>query len=300
MCILDLTQSAMSVVDSYLSTRMRLAESTKLTYRSDLNAFVVANSHLALTDLTQEQLRRYFANLRRDGMAQRTLLRKASVIRGFMAFVHGKNSARALEFANLKVGKVPQGLPKPIPESTLSKMFDLLYLDFRSSKDPKVLRDIVILELLYGSGLRVGELCILGVNDIDCRAKFVRVFGKGKKERIVPISDAAAKALEHFVRLSALPKPGLGGIPLFVNSSNKPITARDVRRIVDSRAPYRVSPHQIRHSFATDLLTHGADLRSVQELLGHQSVATTQIYTKVSLAMLKEVHNKTHPRANDK
>ena len=285
-------------VDRYLAGRNRLSESSRATYRSDLRAFVGEFGDPIGADIVD--LKRYFARLRRDGMSQRTLLRKASVVRGYIEYLHRDLPGGGSPAAALRVGRVPQGLPKPIPEATLAKMFESLYLQYRVKPNANLLRDIVVLELIYGSGLRVSECCGLRVTDIDTKARFVRVLGKGAKERFVPISAASARAFERYVSAAAIDGPFGQAVALFPNAKGKALTPRDIRRILDRHAPYPISPHQLRHSFATDLLTHGADLRSVQELLGHKSVATTQIYTKVSLEMLKDTHAKTHPRANDR
>ncbi len=279
-------------VDEYLRARARLAPSTLATYRSDLVAFVEFLRSADLDALDAASLKRYFATLRRDGLSQRTLLRKASVVRGFVSHVSRSQGAPAAP--RIKVGKAPSGLPKPVPERVVSRLLDGLGDQAEASPDPYVLRDLAMLELLYGSGLRVSELCGLARADVDLKRGFVRVLGKGAKERFVPISGPAAHALQSYLAR------GLGGTGrLFLNRRAKPMTPRDVRRALQRRAPFAISPHQLRHSFATDLLTHGADLRSVQELLGHSSVATTQIYTKVSLELLKDVHKQTHPHGTE-
>lgn len=275
-------------VGEYLRTRARLAPSTLVTYRSDLVAFIEFLRSTGLDELDAAVLKRYFATLRRDGLSQRTLLRKASVVRGFVSYISSSEGAPAAP--RIKVGKAPQGLPKPVPERVVARLLDGLGGQAEATHDPYVLRDLAMLELLYGSGLRVSELCGLARADVDLKRGFVRVLGKGAKERFVPISGPAENALRHYLA------EGLGGTGrLFLNRRANPITPRDVRRALQRRAPFAISPHQLRHSFATDLLTHGADLRSVQELLGHASVATTQIYTKVSLELLKDVHKQTHP-----
>ncbi len=279
-------------VEDYLRARARLAPSTRTTYRSDLVAFVNFVRAAELDALDPAVLKRYFATLRRDGLAQRTLLRKASVVRGFTSHlcrVYGVAAA-----PRIKVGKAPRGLPKPVPERVVARLLDGLGEQALASHDSYALRDLVMFELVYGSGLRVSELCGLARADVDLKGGFVRVLGKGAKERFVPISAPASHALMCYL------SEGHGGSGrLFLNRRANPITPRDVRRALQRRAPFAISPHQLRHSFATDLLTHGADLRSVQELLGHSSVATTQIYTKVSLELLKDVHKQTHPHGTE-
>ena len=279
-------------VEEYLRVRARLAPSTQATYRSDLVAFVNFVRSAELDVFDPAALKRYFATLRRDGLSQRTLLRKASVVRGFVTHLSRSNGVATAP--RIRVGKAPHGLPKPVPERVVGRLLDGLGEEADASQDPYVLRDLAMFELVYGSGLRVSELCGLARADVDLRRGFVRVLGKGAKERFVPISGAASRALERYL------SGGQGGTGrLFLNRRDQPITPRDVRRALQRRAPFAISPHQLRHSFATDLLTHGADLRSVQELLGHASVATTQIYTKVSLELLKDVHKQTHPHGTE-
>jgi site-specific recombinase XerD len=160
-----------------------------------------------------------------------------------------------------------------------------------------------VLELLYGSGLRVSEVCGLTVEDLDLRRGWLSVWGKGSKQRRVPLSAPAVDALRAWVRsgrtaaLTAWPSAGGAHDALFVNRRGRPLTPRDVRRILDHRSPVPTHPHALRHTYATHLLDGGADLRAVQELLGHADLATTQIYTHVSRERLRRVFDATHPRA---
>jgi site-specific recombinase XerD len=162
-------------------------------------------------------------------------------------------------------------------------------------------RDDAVLELLYGSGIRVSELCRLNRGDVDLRRRRATVWGKGARQRVVPISAPAAAALRR--HLDADGSLHDGAVPaddrdaLFLNSRHRRLGPRDVRRIVDRRSPVPTHPHALRHSFATHLLDGGADLRVVQELLGHRDVATTQVYTHVSRERLRTIHTTTHPRA---
>ncbi|HMJ74887.1 MAG TPA: tyrosine-type recombinase/integrase, partial [Iamia sp.] len=158
-------------------------------------------------------------------------------------------------------------------------------------------RDDAVIELLYGSGLRVSELCGLGPDHIDLDRAAVRVMGKGDKERIVPVSEPAVAAVRRWLPRRA-ELIGTQPVPnLFVNRRGNPLTPRDVRRILDGRAASPTHPHALRHSYATHLLDGGADLRAVQALLGHEDLRTTQVYTHVSRERLREVHTDTHPRA---
>jgi site-specific recombinase XerD len=159
-------------------------------------------------------------------------------------------------------------------------------------------RDDAVLEVLYGSGLRVSELCGLDVDNLDLTARWVTVWGKGSKQRRVPLSEAAVTAVQAWLRDG---RPLLigeeSGAAAFVNRRARRVTPRDIRRILDHRASQPTHPHALRHSFATHLLDGGADLRVVQELLGHASLQTTQVYTHVSKERLLQTHERTHPRA---
>jgi site-specific recombinase XerD len=167
--------------------------------------------------------------------------------------------------------------------------------------EPVRLRDDAVLELLYGSGLRVAELCSLAPRDIDTSSRTIRVWGKGAKQRIVPMSAPAMAAIDGWLERGrpafASPASPTDATALFRNRRGRRLTPRDVRRIVDHRSAAPTHPHALRHTFATHLLDGGADLRTVQELLGHADLGTTQIYTHVSRERLRRVYDETHPRA---
>jgi len=157
-------------------------------------------------------------------------------------------------------------------------------------------RDDAVLELLYGSGLRVAELCRLDLGDVDLDRRLVRVVGKGSKRRVVPVGQPAAGAVAAWISCRSRLAGPAAGAALLCNRVGRRLGERDVRRLLDRRAASHTSPHALRHTFATHLLDGGADLRVVQELLGHESVATTQVYTHVSKERLLHVHERTHPR----
>ena len=188
-------------------------------------------------------------------------------------------------------------LPSVVSDDDLSELLgDSSNVRLDDDADsPRRLRDDAIVELLYGSGLRVSELCSLTASSIDLNAATIRVWGKGDKERIVPLSAPATAALQQL--LDSVPGAANSREPLFTNQRNNPLTPRDVRRILDRRSPVPTHPHALRHTFATHLLDGGADLRTAQELLGHADLSTTQIYTHVSKERLQRVHRSSHPRA---
>ncbi len=284
-------------VDDYIDKRISLAVSTRKQYRSDLFDLVDVAIELGVPDLSNDSLRVIFAHYRKGRLAQRTILRKASVARGFVDFVFSEDGLIDTS-RPLKVGKGVHSLPRPMPSATTSCILEGVKEAAKSKRNWVTAQDWLILELLYGSGLRVSEVAGLTFGQIDTRGGFVRVIGKGSKVRDVPISSATVEAYENFIAVVGLSGLRIGE-NIFVNQRSNPLTPRDIRRVVDRWSLTPTSPHRFRHSFATDLLNGGADLRSVQEMMGHSSVATTSIYTAISLSALKEVHSKTHPLSND-
>ena len=284
-------------VDDYIDKRISLAVSTRKQYRSDLFDLVDVAIELGVPDLSNDSLRVIFAHYRKGRLSQRTILRKASVARGFVDFVFSEDGLIDTS-RPLKVGKGVHSLPRPMPSATTSRILEGAKEAAKSKRERVTAQDWLILELLYGSGLRVSEVAGLTFGQIDIRGGFVRVIGKGSKVRDVPISSATVEAYENFIAVVGLSGLRIGE-NIFVNQRSNPLTPRDIRRVVDRWSLTPTSPHRFRHSFATDLLNGGADLRSVQEMMGHSSVATTSIYTAISLSALKEVHSKTHPLSND-
>jgi integrase/recombinase XerC len=252
-------------------------------------------------DLDRRVLRRYVAFLSERQYARRSIARKLSAIRSMLEWAVTRGLLGANPARDLSTLKLDRPLPKALKAADVAALCELPPDD-----DPRGLRDRAAIELLYGSGLRVGELCALDLEDVDLRAMAVRVMGKGRKERRVPISRPAAAALRAYLSgarselLAAkeiVPEPHA----LLINTRSGRLNPRSVRAILarylkaEGRSP--VGPHALRHSFATHLLDNGADLRAVQELLGHESLATTQIYTHVSTERLRAVYEQSHPRA---
>ena len=249
--------------------------------------------------VTRLILRRYVAYLATRGYARRTMARKVSALRRYFDWLR-RIGAIAVDPSQRLTAPAGDGrLPRVLSHSEVQVMLD--QPPARVDDDPEAirLRDDAVLELLYGSGLRVAELCGLRPGDIDLSRRLVTVWGKGSKQRQVPISPPAAEAVAGWVERGrgALVSAETPGDALFLNRRGHRLGPRDVRRVVDRRAPTPTHPHALRHSFATHLLDGGADLRVVQELLGHSSLQTTQVYTHVSTERLKSVHQHTHPRA---
>lgn len=262
-------------------------------YRGDLRQFGVFCTRMGLENLPQVNrltIRRFLAQLTTRGLAPRSSARKLSAVRSFLE----DGVRRGLVEANVAVGipqpKRPRTLPKALPSAAL-----LRALDAFDAIEPLDLRDRAIVELLYGTGLRVSELASLDVGDID-GTEFLHVTGKGDRDRVVPIGETARHAVDRYV---ADGRPGLAtpdaGSALWVGARGGALDTRGVRRIVKRRLG--TFPHALRHSFATHMLENGADLRTVQELLGHAELGTTQIYTSVSRRHLRNTYDRSHPRA---
>jgi site-specific recombinase XerD len=299
-----------------------LSRHTVAAYRADVVglASFLARGGGNLKGAGYPTLRRWLAHLRTRGYARATISRKAAAVRVFYAWAHRRAAVAADPSLLLTAPSPANRLP------IVLKRGEVECLLAAPSTDETGVRDAAVLELLYGSGLRVAELCRLDVDDVDLRAQRVRVLGKGSKERIVPVGDFAVEALRTYLersrptlaerghaapsaeRAAARPeraaRPSDDGRPggaLFLTGRGRRISDRAVRRVVEryrAAIPGRTaSPHTLRHSFATHLLDGGAELRVVQELLGHASAATTQRYTHVSKSRLFEVYRQSHPRA---
>jgi len=286
----------------FAASLTNVSANTTAAYRRDLEGFVVWAGRSGRDEpgsVDRLLLRRYLAYLHTRGYAPRSVARKASALRRYFAWLR---HVGAVEVDPARALSAPAG------ESRLPRV--LSGPAARTDDDPAAqrLRDDAVLEVLYGCGLRVGELCGLDLTDVALRTRTLTVWGKGAKQRQVPLGQPAADALEGWLlrgRPEVAAASGSAGAPLepaaeaavFLNRRRHRLTPRDVRRIVDRRAAAPTHPHALRHSYATHLLDGGADLRVVQELLGHSDVATTQIYTHVSKERLKQVHGSTHPRA---
>jgi integrase/recombinase XerC len=283
-----------------------LSPNTVVAYRRDLTqvASFLSRTDASLLDATYPLLRRFLAQQHTLGLARASIARRVGAIHTFYRWALADGRVPADPSVLLGRPKVVNRLPsvlRPREAADLSEA-PIVIPEADDLEHAVALRDRAILELLYGSGLRVGELAGLTVDRVDLRRQRVLVMGKGSKEREVPISDFAAAAVEDWLDRGRPAMAGPGSKAMFWNRRTKPIGERDVRALV---AQYggrllpgrRVTPHTLRHSFATHLLEGGADIRAVQELLGHASVATTQRYTHVTRARLFEAYERSHPRA---
>jgi integrase/recombinase XerC len=287
-------------IDDFCDALASLAPATRAAYRHDIEAFVDFAERLGLDDPRQVDrrvLRRHLAQLGTLGRSPRTVARRLSALRRWFGWLRRHGLVDLDPTAGLSAPKGDARLPRVLKADELHQLLD--EPPARATAEPAVAaRDQAVLELLYGSGLRVAELCGLRIADVDLRVGFVTVWGKGSKQRRVPMSAPAAEAVRVWLDgpRAELAGPAAGD-HLFVNRRGKPLATRDVRRLLDARAPVPTHPHALRHSFATHLLDGGADLRVVQELLGHSDLTTTLGYTHVSRERLRRVVDATHPRA---
>ena len=292
----------------HLTNERRLSANTVAAYRRDLQQLAVflRRDRSGLGEATYPLLRRFLAQQHTLGYARASIARRVGAIHTFYRWAVADD--RLVDDPSLLLGrpKVISRLPtvlRPAEAAALSEAPSGGTAGSKpTSEDAVALRDRAVLELLYGSGLRVGEVASLTLDRIDLDRGRVLVHGKGDKEREVPMSDYAIDALEAYLG-AARPLLAAEGSPqLFFNRKKKPFSSRDIRTMVERYAGTlltgrRVTPHTLRHSFATHLLEGGADIRAVQELLGHASVATTQRYTHVSRSRLFEAYEQSHPRA---
>ncbi len=279
-----------------------MAPATTTAYRSDLDAFVEWAARAGVDDpggVDRLVARRYLAHLATRRYAKRTVARKASSIRRYFAWAVRTGRLAADPVAGLSAPSGGGRLPRVLRTDELAGLLDEPPAAVDADPPAVRLRDDAVLELLYGSGLRVAELCGLTPGDVDLDRSLVTVWGKGSKQRQVPMSAPAVDAIRGWL------DDGRAGLAdertppdaLFLNRLGRRLGSRDVRRIIDRRSAAPTHPHALRHTYATHLLDGGADLRAVQELLGHADLSTTQHYTHVSKERLRSVHEATHPRA---
>ena len=289
----------------YLATERNASDLTIKAYREDLIGLIEWLEHSTGAvpkpeELTPQALRGYQAALQEAGYARTTISRKLASLRSFFKFAQRKGVAKINPAKPLRNPRKQRKLPHVLTSDEVGRL-----LNAPSHRNPAGIRDRAILETLYSAGLRVSELVGLCDGDLDFDEQITRVRGKGRKERISPLGSYAIRAIREYesVRARHAKEASLGrGAAVFVNRFGNRLTTRSVGRMLEkyiakSQLDGRTSPHTLRHSFATHLLDRGADIRSVQELLGHKSLATTQIYTHVSAANLRAIYEKAHPRA---
>ncbi|MBA3468070.1 MAG: site-specific tyrosine recombinase XerD [Herpetosiphonaceae bacterium] len=285
----------------YLTVERGLSTNTTAAYRTDLEQFVQftnERNQRTWSEITRDDLVSFLIFLKEKRYATSTVARRTAAIKSFFDYLVAENVVVVNPTEHLDSPKVDRFLPKAI---TVTQVDELLELPL-TSNGPEGLRDKAMLELLYATGMRVSELVALNVTDVDMVAQHVRCIGKGNKERMLPIAGTATTALEEYLDMG---RGQIGRSPeekaLFLNHRGKRLTRQGFWLILKGYAEqlglHDLTPHTLRHSFATHMLNNGADLRSVQELLGHASISTTQIYTQVSTDRLHKVYDKAHPRA---
>lgn len=283
----------------YLEIEKNASPHTLSNYKRDISQFsdfLDYESGTEISDAAPAKVRAWLGQFHAKGYDKSTRARKLSALKTFYKFLVREGYSKINPVIGISGPKKDKKLPKFLDKTQIIKLLE--------SPDDTLsgLRDRAILEMLYSSGIRVSELAGLDTDDVDFISESVKVRGKGKKERIVPAGRPAVLALKkYFDRRKGLEK-FRNAEAVFCNRSGKRITTRTVERIVikymkKAGIPVRISPHSIRHTFATHMLDAGADLRSVQELLGHESISTTQIYTHITPERLKQVYDKAHPRA---
>ncbi len=273
-------------------------------YGRDIEAFCTWLEVEALTvaSLSDADFERYFTLLRHGARADSSIARAMSSIHGWFGFMVDEGQLGSDPTARIKGSRRGRTLPKPLPEEQMTALLDSLI-----GETPPDLRDKALLELLYGTGARVSEVVGINLQDLDFDEELILLTGKGSKQRLVPMGATLRKSLENF-----LAPGGRSGFPdskksskLFLNARGGALTRQGVALIIDKRALVagidrsKISAHVFRHSCATHMLAHGADIRVVQELLGHASISTTQLYTAVSVTSLKREYQNAHPRAHD-
>lgn len=281
---------------NYIDIEKNYSPHTLRGYRSDLEELSKFLGDKDPKDVTHLDLRRFLAELKRKDSAKRTVVRKLGAIRSFFRFLSREKYIKNNPADSVFTPKLDKRLPEFLDTEKTIKL--VTAPDVTSTMG---LRDRALLEMLYSTGIRVSELVGIDVADMDLISGSVKVRGKGKKERLALLGSEAQKAVRNY--LEGRESDGLGEKKhLFLNKLGTRLTDRSVRRIMDKYVKKcaieeKISPHSIRHSFATHLLNNGADLRSVQELLGHKNLSTTQIYTHLETRRIKEIYSKAHPRA---
>lgn len=284
-----------------LTLERGMSENTCVGYQTDLRFFadyLTRHKIDSLSAVTRSDIVSFLAEERAKGMKGSTRARRSAAIRMLFRYLKERHLIAHDPSELMDPPKKALALPRTLSETEVFAMLDAI-----SGKDPRSLRDRAILEVLYGCGLRVSELCALSEEDIIADGELLRIFGKGSKERIVPIGGAAGRAMSAYLASARIvfTRGDMSESHVFLTRLGHPFTRQGIFKIIKERAqavgiaPENISPHVLRHCFASHMLAHGADVRAIQELLGHSDIGTTQIYTHVDTARFSEIH-KLHPR----
>jgi len=302
---MDARDHARELVDRFLVSLARegnYAAHTVDSYASDLDGFIAwcGEKDIDPIKVTHRQMRAYMSHLDEGGYARSSINRKLSAVKRFSKWLVVEGEIEADAISVVTGPKKAKTLPHRLMPEDIARL-----LDVWGGQEPVEMRNRAILELMYASGARIAEIAGMRLADVDFEQQQIRVFGKGSKERIIPIHPMAAHTLVLYVRKArgqlTAKATGIAPDSLFVSTRGKPMSADSIRKmfkqtIATAGLDESLTPHDLRHSFATDLVEGGADLRTVQELLGHASLSTTQIYTHLSAAHLKDIHARAHPR----
>ena len=282
----------------YLLIDKGYSNNTIESYKRDLIKFLEYNKNKSIDSISNDDLKEYIKYLSKDNLNDKSISRNISCLKSFYKFLVIDKKIKNNPAESLYIPKVRKSLPNILTEDEILKLLDVNLSDNYSY------RNKAMLELMYGTGLRVSELVNLKLNDIDLNQEIVRTFGKGSKERIIPIGEFASESLKVYInnyRNSMLKK--YNNDYLFLNNHGNQMTRQGFFKIIKNLAKEKgiekeLSPHTLRHSFASHLLKYGADLRTIQELLGHSDISTTQIYTHITNEQLKENYKEFHPHGN--
>lgn len=289
--------------ESYIQLEKGLSDNTIKSYLKDLEQYITHLSkyyHIEKPEIIEKRhIENFLQTLHRKKLSPKTIARKISAIKSFHHFLFIEKIMDSDISSDFQTPKIPKNLPTVLSVQEVIKILEISEVD-----SPLGYRNKALLELIYGSGLRVSELLDIQMSDVHVTERYVLVRGKGGKERIVPISDIAESALKKYM-IEGRPKLIKKPLPyLFINNEGGKLSRQGFYKVLqglasDANVEVNVSPHTLRHSFATHLLENGIDLRSLQTLLGHEDISTTQIYTHISKTRARQVYDETHPRAKE-
>ena len=304
MSIDDKSKQDLEDFKSYIIAEKNFSEHTAKAYCSDTLSFLVWIDGESCEEVNFQKVREYLHFIQKFNYKKTTIARKIASLRTFYKYLYRERRVETNPAINLNAPKRPKSLPKFLTPDEVEQILNNIKIE-----TPAGYRNRTILELLWATGMRISELSGLNFGDLNLEHNEIRVFGKGSKERIILVTDRAKNFLERYIETAralipkGFPVPDTGeNSPVFINNTGYRLQTRTIRNVINDvvekiNLPKHVTPHVFRHSFATHLIENGADLRVVQELLGHASISNTQIYTHVSTQHLKEVYNEAHPRA---
>lgn len=303
MALLETSKQYLEMFKTYLIVEKNFSQHTLKAYVSDILTFLIWLKEVPCEKVNYTKLREYLYFIQKFDYKKTTVARKLASVRTFYKFLYKEKIMEINPAVNLNSPKRPKSLPKFLTQDEMEKILNNVKMD-----TPAGYRNKAILELLWATGMRISELSGLNFGDLNLENNEIRVFGKGAKERIVLVTDRAKTYLQRYIE-NARPLIAKGfkleditdSTPVFINNTGYRLQNKTVRNAIKNvvetiELPKKVTPHMFRHSFATKLIENGADLRVVQELLGHASISNTQIYTHISTKRLQEVYDKAHPR----